>query len=430
MVKRQERAHLLVPPHNAIMMREFPPHMFLSSKKQQAAVAHDSQTSDFGYLDASSCYLDAACQTLRPQTVIDAETEYYCKYNACGGRVKYRWGAIVDDKVREARALILAYAGKSAKDYCVAFTLNTTYGINLVLHQLRAGDYGRIITSEIEHNSVLLPSITWAKRQKATRIVLPRNDDGNLLYAPADLERGVVLISSMSNIDGRAPQNLTQIADDTHAADGILLLDAAQGFAHDPERLRNVDFDAAFGSGHKMYGPSIGFIVIKRTLLDRLDPFFIGGGTVTDVHADRFSLLREGDEAHAVLEPGLQNWSGILGLAAAITWLRGQNAAKKRECELSKTLFHGLQGHPQVQLLNDSPAPIISFHVDGIDAHRLTLYLSQQDIMCRSGYFCCHSYLQHQRALPPLLRVSLGLYNTSAHVEIFLAALKKILAVF
>jgi cysteine desulfurase/selenocysteine lyase len=405
--------------------------MFRSNKSALASgVPGSEHSSDFAYVEPFSCYLDSACQTLRPQCVIDAEIEYYCEYNACGGRVKYKWGTMVDGKVQEARRLLLQLSGKREKEYCVAFTLNTTYGINLVLHQIKAGAFSRIITSDIEHNSVMLPSMTWAKRQHAERLVLQRGDDGSVYYKPSELERSIVLINSMSNIDGRVPQNVKQLAEKTHAQGGILLLDAAQGFAHDPERLRDVDFDAAFGSGHKMYGPSIGFIVIKRSLLDRLDPFFIGGGTVTDVEQENYSLLRSGEEAHAVLEAGLQNWGGILGLGEAVRWLGTQQAAKEREHSLAERLFAGLKKHSRVHLFNRAPAPIVSFHVDGIDAHRLALYLSEQNIMCRSGYFCCHSYLQHQLQLPPLLRVSLGLYNTQAHIEKFLDALKKILSAF
>ncbi len=401
----------------------------LFAKRKDTASTQTTSSPDFAYMPAQACYLDAACQTQRPQCVIDAEQEYYTHYNACGGRVKYRWGATVDAKVKEARTLLLNYAGKRESDYCVAFTLNTTCGINLVLHQLAVGDYRRIVTSEIEHNSVLLPSITYARKRGAERLVLPRGEDGSLRYESAQLEKSVVLVNSMSNIDGRMLVNMQQLTRDTHAGDGILLVDGAQGFAHDAERLRQTDFDAAFGSGHKMYGPSIGFIIIRRSLLARLDPFFIGGGTVTDVNGTEYALLREGEEAHAALEPGLQNWSGIVGLAASLQWLeKNRTAHARHEREMAELLWNGLRAHPRVQLLNREAGPIVSFHVDGIDAHQIALYLSEQEIMCRSGYFCCHSYLQHQRGLPPLLRVSLGLYNTPDHVTMFLTALGKILA--
>ncbi len=382
---------------------------------------------DFAYVDPDACYLDAACQTLRPETVIQTEDEYYRRTNACGGRVKYRWGQTVDDGVRKARSVLLAYAGKSDKEYVAAFTLNTTYGINLVLHQLRVDGFNRIVTSEIEHNSALLPTITWAERHHKARSVLARAEDGSLRYQAGDLEKSVVLVNAMSNIDGRRLRNARQLAEDAHAAGGILLVDGAQAFGHAIGLLRETDYDAAFGSGHKMYGPSIGFIIIKRALIDRLDPFFIGGGTVTDAEQDRFSLLREGDEAFAVLEPGLQNWRGILGLSAAIQWLDGQTDAWEREHALAQRLFDGLKDMPRVRLLNREPSAVVSFHVDGIDAHQLALYLDERKIMCRSGAFCCHAYLTHQLGLPPLLRVSIGLYNTEEHVTKFLESLHAIL---
>jgi cysteine desulfurase/selenocysteine lyase len=55
--------------------------------------------------------------------------------------------------------------------------------------------------------------------------------------------------------------------------------------------------------------------------------------------------------------------------------------------------------------------------------------LDEQNIMCRSGYFCCHSSLLHDKKLPPLLRVSLGLHNTADDVRRFCAVLQKILSV-
>jgi selenocysteine lyase/cysteine desulfurase len=127
-----------------------------------------------------------------------------------------------------------------------------------------------------------------------------------------------------------------------------------------------------------------------------------------------YDLLRSGDEAHAILEPGLQNWGGILGLGEAVRWMQ---RTPSTEDATAARLFEGLQA-------DGSPSPIVSFWVDGMDAHQLALYLSQRDIMCRSGYFCCHSYLEHQLHSPPLLRVSLGRYNTESHVDTFLTSLR------
>ncbi|MDD4308364.1 MAG: aminotransferase class V-fold PLP-dependent enzyme, partial [Thermoplasmata archaeon] len=116
----------------------------------------DSQNvSDFSYLKEDNIYFDSACQTLRPKPVIDAMTDYFYRYNACGGRVKYDWGKKVDQKILDTRNQVLSLLGKSSSEYVVAFTLNTTYGINLVLEQLPP-KFTKVVTSEIEHNSVFL----------------------------------------------------------------------------------------------------------------------------------------------------------------------------------------------------------------------------------------------------------------------------------
>ncbi len=403
--------------------------MFFTQSKLSGTKS--TRDSAFSYLPNDTCYFDSACQTMRPQCVIDAENDYYLHTNACGGRVKYQWGSAIDRKVQEARSLLLQMVGKSPSEYAVAFTLNTTYGINLVLHQLPGDTFDSMITSDIEHNSVVLPTMSCAKRHGMKRLVLPRAEDGSLLYQKKDLEKSIVLINTVSNIDGRIAKNLSEIASDVHASGGLLLLDAAQGFAHDVDRLRDTDFDAVFGSGHKMYGPSIGFIILKRSLLDRLEPFFIGGGTVTDVTQESYTLLRTGEDAHSVLEIGLQNWAGILGLRTAIQWQnqyrRDSHTRAVCETDLAKTLFIGLQQLPRISLINKEPSPIVSFSVEGLDSHQLALYLDAQKIMCRSGYFCCHSYLLYQRKLPPLLRVSLGLHTTDADIEKFLRTMKTIL---
>ena len=370
---------------------------------------------DFSYLSADTYYFDSACQTLRPQPVIDAVNEYYRDYNACGGRVKYAWGEKVDGIVAGAREKLLRLVDKNAKDYTVAFCINTTAGINLLLQQLPVGQFRRIVTSEIEHNSVFLPSQTCTRRFQLERLVLPRLADGSLDFKPDDLEKAVVVVNTASNIDGRTLNNVTDLVDAAHNRGGVVILDAAQTMGHDTRLLRSVRFDAVCGSSHKMYGPSLGFIIIAKTFLKQLDCFFIGGGTVSDVRRDDFDLLDSDEDAFARLEPGLQDFAGIAGLSAAIDWLGKQHA----DLAVAQTLFESLASNDRLKLLNTTPGPILSFYTDLVDAHRLALYLSAQNIMARSGYFCCHYYLKNLKNLPPLLRISIGHHNTTsqaAHV--------------
>ena len=385
---------------------------------------------DFSYLGDETVYLDSACQTLRPQQVIDSMTEYYHKYNSCGGRVKYDWGVKLDEKIKETRKKMLTFVGKSASEYVVAFTLNTTYGINLVLSQLPP-KFKKIVTSDIEHNSVFLPTISAAKRLNIPRVLLERRDDGSLAYDKEDIGGAIVVLNSMSNIDGRELTNLKEIASDVHKTCGIVLIDAAQGASHDQKVIRESDFDALFFSGHKMYGPSLGIIVIRKSLLKMLDIGFVGGGMVEDVEAESFQLISDPDDLSSRLEIGLQNFAGIVGLGASLDWLKNYKpegmSARTHQEELAQFLFDELSNIPSLKLINNSPSPILSFCSDKIDAHRLAIFFSAQKIMVRSGYFCCHYYLKNLKKYPPLVRVSLGLNNTKEQVELFVKTLQTII---
>lgn len=391
---------------------------------------NNKNVSDFAYLDRKNIYLDSACQTLRPQQVIDAMDEYYREYNSCGGRVKYEWGIKLDEKIKETRKKILNFVGKSSSKYAVAFTLNTTYGLNLVLSQLPP-KFTKIITSDIEHNSVFLPTMTAAKRLNIPRIVFRRSGDGSLVYGKGDLPGGVAVLNSMSNIDGRELVNLKEITSDLHKAGGIILIDAAQGVGHAQELIRASDFDALFFSGHKMYGPSIGVIVIKKTLLTALDIGFVGGGMVEEVEEDAYRLISDPDDLSSRLEVGLQNFAGIVGLSACLDWIKSYKqegvAAQINQEKLARLLFDELSRIPTLKIVNGSPGPIVSFYSDKIDAHRLAIFLSTQNIMVRSGYFCCHYYLKKMKKYPPLVRVSLGLNNTKEQVESFVKTLQTII---
>lgn len=382
----------------------------------------------FGYLDNQKYfYFDSACQTLRPQEVIDAEVEYYKEFNACGHRVKYKWGEIVDKKVQETRDSILKILSKNSKEYSVAFTLNTTFGINTVLHQINPSKFNQIVTSEIEHNSVFLPSITYAKKNNLKRLVLPRDFYGNLEYSIEQIKNSIVLVNTTSNIDGRHLLNIKQLCKDIKSNSGLLLLDASQTFGHNIQFLKDIDFDAVFGSGHKMYGPSIGFIIIRKELLKDMNYFFIGGSTVQDVRESDFDLISDDSEFYARIEPGLQNFAGIIGLNEAINWksnfrIEGENSVQYEE--KLKLYLNKLLKELDVNLLNSNPSSVVSFYTDKIDSHRLGIFLSERNIMCRTGYHCCHYYLKNLKKYPPLFRISLGLNNTKEQIDFLIDNLK------
>jgi selenocysteine lyase/cysteine desulfurase len=404
-----------------------------------------AEYTNFSYLDPKVTYMDSACQTLRPAQVVNKETEYYYKYNSCGHRVKYKWGYQTDEEVEKTREEILKLCGKSSKDYLVSFNLNTTAGINQVLYQLDASKYNQIIVSDIDHSSVFIPSIRWAQQHDKERVVVERSVEektfGEVDLAQTKLNKPVLLTNSHSNIDSRSARNLPKVADQIHEAGGVVLVDACQTFGHEPEFLKNVDFDAAFGSGHKMYGPSVGFMVIKKSLVKDLDYFWLGGSTISDNGKDSYDVVADPDELWAPLEPGLQNFAGIIGLGEAIRWrnslsftLPDGKKVSPSEYEHDLALyFHEQLKDPVFDVLKvTSPekSATVSFWLDKLDSHKLAAILGEKGIYFRTGYHCCYYYLKHKMKYPALARLSLGLNNTRKDVDTFITALKQLISVY
>jgi selenocysteine lyase/cysteine desulfurase len=389
---------------------------------------NDQRLADFNYLSPADIYLDSACQSLRPQPVIDALNDYYTNYNACGDRVKYKWGQKVDTALNETRRAVLDLLELSPKDYVCSFTLNTTYGLNFILSQLPENIYKQVVTSEIEHNSVFLPTIGLSKRLNIKRQVLPRDKDGNLQYSTKSLEQAVVVINVVSNIDGRVLNNLSSLVSDTHKRGGIVILDAAQAVAHQRKLLLKTTADAICFSAHKMYAPSLGIMVIRQDLLISLVIKFVGGGMISSVGQQGYALLP--NELHTWLEPGLQAYGEIIALGKAVSWLKTVrpfgNEPTTYINNLSSRLFSGLQSIDGLNLFNTQASSVISFYPKKGDAHRLSIFLSGAGVMARSGTFCCHYYLNEVLKSPPLLRLSLGLHNTTEDVDTTLKTLTKL----
>ncbi|MCL2444882.1 aminotransferase class V-fold PLP-dependent enzyme [Candidatus Saccharibacteria bacterium] len=396
---------------------------FLRGKKE----AVDS--GEFGYLDAEAVYFDSACQSLRPQPVIDALTEYYKEFNSCGERVKYAWGRKVDERIEDTRGAVLKLLKMSPRKYFVSFTLNTTYGVNLVLSQLKEGVVKKVVTTDIEHNSVGLATIAFAKKHGVEREVIARKDDGSIDLKKANFKDALVVVNAVSNIDGRVLKNLHEVVDRVRKGGGVVVLDAAQAMAHSRGVIERCEADVVVFSAHKMYAPSLGVMVVGRGLLEKIDLGFVGGGMVDDAWEDDYKLSYTNDEhIHTVFEPGLQAFGEIVALGEAIRWLKKTEKTQVVELKrLSKKLFDFLKSKKGVVLVNKEANAVISFYHKKIDGHLLAAGMSSKGIMARSGYFCCHYYLDHVKKYPPLVRFSLGYHTREEDVDRAIEALEKVL---
>jgi selenocysteine lyase/cysteine desulfurase len=397
--------------------------------RRTAAGEDAAERPDFAYLPADTVYLDAACQSMRPVPVIETLDEYFRIRNACGGRASYESAREVDAGVADTRDRVLRALGLTSRTHAVSFTLNTTYGVNLLLMQLPAGRFRRVVTTATEHNAVFLSTIAFARARGIDRVVLERDALGALMYRDADLTDAVVVISAQNNVDGAVTVDLAGLVADVHRLGGVVIVDAAQAMAHAPEVLRGLAADAICFSAHKAYGPSLGVVVAMRSLLMSLEVGFVGGGQVAGVTADDFVLL---DEPHTRLEPGLQAWGEILAFGAALRWREAYprtagESIEQRERRLTRSLRDGLREIPNLTVFGDPDGALVPLRAHRVDSNRLAVFLSKAGISARSGYFCAHYWLRERERVEPLLRFSLGAHNTEQDVARCLDVLGRML---
>lgn len=378
-------------------------------------------------------YFDSACTSLKPGSVIKAQMEYQEGFPACAERSSHSWGEKTSRLCEDARSKIAGFIGaKSSRE--IIFTKNATEGINFISRSLNFKEGDLVLTSDKEHNSNLLPWLFQAKKRGIRHCAVPSAPDNSFDFENFERilgeEKNVKLVSIVhtSNLDGHTfPAR--EITDLAHKAGAMVLLDATQSVPHQRMRVRELDADFLVFSGHKMLGPSgIGVLYGKSELLKNLEPFMLGGGTVSDSSFEDFHLL----DFPQKFEAGIQNYSGILGLGAAVDYLEkiGIEKIKKHEEALNSFLTERLEKFPETEIIGPADAKkrgsVITFNIKGKNAQEVAGLLNEAGIMVRAGQFCVHSWF-NSRKIKSAVRASLYFYNIMEEAEIFAKNMERII---
>ena len=374
-------------------------------------------------------YFDNACMTLRPKQVIEVINRYYNEFPSCAGRSHHRLGRMVAEEVDRAREISAKFFNAKAKE--IIFTRNTTEAINLIAHSLPLKHGDKVLTTDKEHNSNLVPWQLLAGKGVRHAIVKSKSDGTFDMEAfKASLDHDVKLVSMVytSNLDG-VTNPVREIIKVAHDHNALVLLDAAQTAPHRPIDVRALDVDFLACSGHKMLGPSgTGLFYGKAALLESLPHYIAGGGTVMDTTYEGFKPEKVPER----FEAGLQDYAGIIGLGAALQYLSkiGLPEVEKHEKELNKIITDGIREIKGISIIGPANPElrggIISFNITGMDSHEIAMLLDRStNIAIRSGAHCVHSWF-NAHGLKGSARASLYLYNTKEECRIFVEQLKKI----
>lgn len=380
-------------------------------------------------------YFDNAATTQRPQQVIDALNQTYTTYYGNIHRAAHFLADKATAAYEETRDKVKNLINAESREQII-FTKGTTESINLAAFAfgeafVKAGD--EIIVSEMEHHSNIVPWQLMAGRKGAKIVMLPIDDNGRLMIEKLDelitLRTKLITVAHVSNVLGTI-NPIAEIARIAHNKGIRILVDGAQAAPHLQIDVQALDVDFYALSAHKMYGPNgVGVLYGKTELLEQIPPYQGGGEMISEVKFTGTTY----NELPYKFEAGTPNISGVIAFGAAIDYINSIGL------ENLATWEHELLDYANSKLLAISglkiygtqaqKSGVISFNVEGIHFFDLGTMLDKFGIAVRTGHHCADPLMDHFD-IQGTVRASFAVYNTKEEIDVFIEALKKVIAMF
>lgn len=320
--------------------------------------------------------------------------------------------------LRDAAALRLRLArliGGDARR--LAFTKNTTEGLNTVAQGLAWQDGDNLIVDDQEHPTNALPWLNL--RRRGVQVRVPPScasrytvDD---LWQHVDARTRLIAVSWVQYGTGLRT-DIAELGRRCAERDIWLVVDGIQGAGLLQAQVDAWGVDAFASGAHKgLLGPlGVGFLHVSPRLLDALDPLYIGPSEVTTL--DKAGLqwqvgVSDGGDARR-LETGNLNYPGIAGLAGALDLIESARPDRIEPwvLELSTALSDGLRAQGlQVVSPADPDLRSTTTALRVADPAAALAHLAREGVVASQveyGY----------------LRLSVGAYNNHGDIERILRA--------
>lgn len=396
-------------------------------------------------------YLDSGATSQKPRGVLDAEREYYERFNAAVHRGAHQLSEEATEAYEGARATIARFIGAQADQ--VVFTRNGTEAINLVAYafsnaaapgaldgadpavadRFRLGPGDEIVVTEMEHHANLVPWQELARRSGATLRWIGVSDDG-LLDDPSQVigaATKIVAFTHVSNVLGTR-NDVSAVVAAARRVGALTVLDACQSVPHFAVDVTELDVDFLAFTGHKLLGPSgIGVLWGRSELLAAMPPFLTGGSMIELVTMESSSYLPPPQR----FEAGVPAAAQAVGLAAACDYLTevGMDRVAAHDHDLVAYTLELLAERDWVRVIGPLDPALrvgaVAFTVDGVHPHDVGQILDDSGIAVRTGHHCAWP-LHRRLGVVASTRVSFGIYTTRAEIDSFVRTLDRVRDVF
>jgi cysteine desulfurase family protein len=368
----------------------------------------------------------------KPPQVKEAMNRFMEEVGANPGRSGHFLSIEAARIIYEAREIlsILFHVKDSSR---IVFTLNATESLNLAFKGLlKPGDH--VITSSMEHNSVMRPLRDLEKKRIALTVV-PCFEDGTL--DPQEVERKIqsttrmIVLNHASNVTGTLLP-IKEVGLITRKYDLVFLVDAAQTAGAYPIDVEKDGIDLLAFTGHKsLYGPQgTGGLVIGERIDEKEMTPLKQGGT-----GSRSEFEEQPDFLPDRFESGTPNGVGIAGLLAGVQFVleKGVEQIRQNEMMLAEKLLMGLKKIPRVKLYGperqEDRIATLSFNFVHLSPSNGASRLEKEfGILCRPGLHCAPAAHRTHGTFPEgTIRFGLSAFNTEAEIETAIQAVSLII---
>jgi cysteine desulfurase/selenocysteine lyase len=400
-------------------------------------------------------YLDSAATSLKPQSVIDAVSDYYGNYSANVARGLYKIAEQATENYEGSREKTARFINASKSEEIV-FTHGTTEAVNLVAYawgRINVGRGDEIVTTVMEHHSNFVPWQELASENEAILKIIDIDEEGRLVFQNSFNKSSartvnlsqiitkrtkLVAITHVSNVLGTV-NPIKEIVRDVKRINPrcLILVDGAQAVPHMKVDVQDLGCDFYVFSGHKMLGPTgIGVLWGKYELLDDMVPFQFGGSMIEKVQLSETHFRKPPYK----FEAGTPNIAGAIGMGNAIDYIEkvGFTAIQSLEQELVEYALKRLEEIKKVKVLgpleSESRSGVLSFGIETsngsyVHPHDAGQIISDQGVCVRAGHHCAMP-LHTRLGLPGSVRASLYMYNTKEDIDRLIDAIGKVKQLF
>ncbi len=394
---------------------------------------------DFPGIGPDWHYLDTAATAQKAKPVLDAITRAYGPDYATVHRGVYARSANMTIAYEAARKRVAGFLNAASENEIV-FTSGATDSINLVAESwgnkfITNGD--RIMLSQLEHHSNIVPWQMLAERVGAHIDVAPLTDDGqiDLDWIEGNLteRHKLVALAHVSNVLGSL-LDAKRAAAIAHRVGAKLLLDGCQAAPRLPVDVQDLGCDFYVFSGHKIYGPTgIGALWAPYATLEAMPPWKGGGSMIDRVSFDGTTYAPPPGR----FEAGTPHIAGVVGLDAAIRYASGigMGVISDHENATLAKAREALSGINSVRVFGpDKSMGILSFAVGDVHPHDVATILDEggpnySSVAIRAGHHCAQPLMDYL-GVPATARASFGIYSDDSDVAALVDGINRVRTIF